>query len=149
MPITERGAESHGRPALYVGVPARVTRRSRGLGEILKSLSQVLGVRPCRSCEERAGKLDELVVIGPNRSGPPLPRPGCWFVGANCYGFVQTLKFCCSDGSEYTERWGWCFGLVFAPPCTGRAFPPGVHRAEVTRGSEIAPLLTPSAHRHQ
>jgi hypothetical protein len=47
----------------------------------------------------------------------PAPAPGCWFVGTNCYGFIQTLKFCCGDGTEYTQRWGWCIGFWRAPPC--------------------------------
>jgi len=48
---------------------------------------------------------------------PPPPAGGCYFAGTNCYGFIQTLKFCCGDGTEYTQRWGWCFGLWQAPPC--------------------------------
>jgi hypothetical protein len=62
-----------------------------------------------------------MFPLGPASAGPvaqaPSPRPGCWFAGTNCYGFVQTLKFCCGDGTEYTERYGWCLGLWFAPPC--------------------------------
>ena len=52
----------------------------------------------------------------------PAPRPGCYFAGTNCYFFVQTLKFCCGDGTEYTQQWGWCFGFWTAPPCRGPAF---------------------------
>jgi hypothetical protein len=46
----------------------------------------------------------------------------------DCYGFIQTLKFCCNDGTEYTQRSGWCIGVWFAPPCRfgprGRPDPP-------------------------
>jgi hypothetical protein len=52
----------------------------------------------------------------------PPPAPGCYFAGTNCYGFVQTLKFCCGDGREYTQQWGWCIGFWLAPPCLPRQF---------------------------
>jgi hypothetical protein len=52
-------------------------------------------------------------------SGPPAraPRPGCYFAGTSCYGAIQTCKFCCGDGTEYTEQCGWCVGVWMAPPC--------------------------------
>jgi hypothetical protein len=69
-----------------------------------------------------AGRRAGLVAAGGGgqamvRPQQPPPKPGCWFAGTSCYGFVQTLKFCCGDGTEYTQRWGWCIGLWFAPPC--------------------------------
>jgi hypothetical protein len=59
----------------------------------------------------------ELPKAGTVRPQQPPPKPGCWFAGTNCYGFVQTVKFCCGDGREYTEQWGWCIGFWQAPPC--------------------------------
>ena len=55
-------------------------------------------------------------------SGPPprQPRPGCYFAGTSCYGAIQTCKFCCSDGNEYSEQCGWCVGVWQAPPCRPR-----------------------------
>ncbi len=52
-------------------------------------------------------------------SGPPAqaPKPGCYFAGTSCYGAIQTCKFCCGDGTEYTQQCGWCVGLWQAPPC--------------------------------
>jgi hypothetical protein len=59
----------------------------------------------------------EQSMAGTVQPQQPPPAPGCWFAGTNCYGFIQTLKFCCNDGTEYTQRWGWCIGVWFAPPC--------------------------------
>lgn len=105
-------------PHLWVRVPRTVLKRELGAGEVVKRLMAFIGVPACGPCEERALALDRHLTLFPSsRSGPPAPKPGCWFAGANCYGFIQTLKFCCGDGGEYTERWGWCIGYFRAPPC--------------------------------
>jgi hypothetical protein len=89
-----------------------------GLGRVLRGLTTSLGIPACPACERRSAALDRLVEFAPfGRDSPPAPRPGCWFAGTNCYGFIQTLKFCCGDGQEYTVQWGWCIGVWFAPPC--------------------------------
>jgi hypothetical protein len=59
----------------------------------------------------------ELLKAGTVQPQQPPPKPGCWLAGTNCYGFIQTLKFCCNAGEEYTEQWGWCIGFWQAPPC--------------------------------
>jgi hypothetical protein len=105
---------------LRVPVPTQRTGNASGLGEVLKRLTTAFGVRPCAGCARRAEALNHRVIFSPaalKAEGPPLPKSGCWFAGTNCYGFVQTLKFCCNDGAEYTERYGWCIGVWFAPPC--------------------------------
>jgi hypothetical protein len=99
-----------------IRLPILLISNEIGLGETIKRLTSRLGVRACRPCERRAMALDRLLVLRSRRAMPP-PKSGCWFAGTNCYGFIQTLKFCCNDGTEYTERWGWCIGLWFAPPC--------------------------------
>jgi hypothetical protein len=113
-----------GRSAVMrVRVPGFVTNEEVGLGDVIKRLTRAVGVRPCGGCQRRAATLNRRVVLfsGGSRptaaAGMPAPKPGCWFAGTSCYGFVQTLKFCCGNGAEYTERWGWCIGLWFAPPC--------------------------------
>jgi hypothetical protein len=94
-----------------------------GLGEPVARLASAVGIRPCDGCVRPAAALnDRMVFISGHRSrscaaGPPAPKPGCWFTGTNCYGFIQTLKFCCGDGTDYTVRWGWCIGFWTAPPC--------------------------------
>jgi hypothetical protein len=99
-----------------VRVPGRLVDGELGAGSLLKRLSTRVGIPPCAGCEDRAKTLDDrLVLVG--SGGPPPPKPGCWFAGTSCYGFIQSLKFCCGDGTEYTERWGWCIGVWFAPPC--------------------------------
>jgi hypothetical protein len=101
---------------LRVTVPGRLIAGEVGAGSLLKRLSARFGVAPCVGCQERADALDGRVVLV-GAAGPPAPKPGCWFAGTSCYGFIQTLKFCCGDGTEYTERYGWCIGVWFAPPC--------------------------------
>ena len=110
-----------------VRLPGLRAGRLIGLGDVIGRLTSALGVRPCGGCAGRAAALNSrLVFMGrePMRmlssASPPAPKPGCWFAGTSCYGFVQTLKFCCGDGTEYTQRWGWCIGLWFAPPCRPR-----------------------------
>ncbi|GAA3346989.1 hypothetical protein GCM10020358_60070 [Amorphoplanes nipponensis] len=87
-----------------------------GLGEVLEKVFARWGFRPCGGCERRARALDRMVTFRA-RSDMPAPRSGCWFAGTTCYGFIQVLKFCCNDGTEYTQRWGWCIGAWAAPPC--------------------------------
>jgi hypothetical protein len=110
------------RQAIRVRVPRRLLTRDIGLGTLLRRLATTLRISPCLGCVERAEALDRRIVIT-GSSGPPPPKPGCWFAGTNCYGFIQTLKFCCRDGTEYTERYGWCIGFWREPPCT--PFRPG------------------------
>jgi hypothetical protein len=101
---------------LRVRVPRRLVVGEVGAGSLLKRLISSVGVAPCGGCQDRAAALDNRLVLT-GSGGPPAPKPGCWFAGTSCYGFVQTLKFCCGDGTEYTERYGWCVGVWFAPPC--------------------------------
>jgi hypothetical protein len=101
---------------LRLHVPGRLISGEVGAGSTLKSVSMSLGIVPCGGCHRRAEVLDRRVVLV-GAAGPPAPKPGCWFAGTSCYGFIQTLKFCCGDGTEYTERYGWCIGVWFAPPC--------------------------------
>jgi len=104
--------------AFRIRIPVRWIREEKGLGSLIGFLTSRLGISTCGGCQRRSDYLDRKIrLIG--TAGPPAPKPGCWFVGTNCYGFIQTLKFCCSDGSEYTERYGWCIGGWRAPPCVG------------------------------
>jgi hypothetical protein len=90
--------------------------REVSLGGLLKKVFARFGVRACGGCERRAQALDRMVTFRA-RSEMPSPKSGCWFAGTKCFGFIQVLKFCCNDGTEYTERWGWCIGAWTAPPC--------------------------------
>jgi hypothetical protein len=48
---------------------------------------------------------------------PPPPKPGCWFNGTACYGFVQFCHYCCENAPSYIEQCGSCVGYYEAPPC--------------------------------
>jgi hypothetical protein len=114
--LTSPGRTSPGRRRpLRVRLPWLVAE-DIGAGSLLRRLTTSFGVPPCGRCDDRAEALDQRVVLVAS-AGPPVPKPGCWFAGTSCYGFIQTLKFCCGDGTEYTERYGWCIGVWFAPPC--------------------------------
>lgn len=121
---TAAGTVSTGTPAsstfrsqgYRIRLPRFLLREDVGLGTAVRRLTTKIGIRACDACQQRAMALDSRVVLTARAAGP-VPKPGCWFAGTSCYGFVQTLKFCCGDGTEYTERWGWCVGIWFAPPC--------------------------------
>ena len=102
--------------AWRVRVPRLIAKEEQGLGEFLKRLTSAVGIHFCGGCQRRAEILNSRVVLF-SSSSPPPPLPGCWYAGSTCTGFIQTLKYCCGDWKEYTERWGWCIGLWFAPPC--------------------------------
>ena len=130
LPIatTPRMEGTKGGHVRVVRLPFLVRNRSYALGDLIRRMTSALGLHPCGGCQRRAASLNARVVLvgrGPT-SGffvggtRPAPRPGCWFAGTSCYVFIQTLKFCCGDGTEYTERWGWCIGWWGAPPCRPR-----------------------------
>jgi hypothetical protein len=99
-----------------VSIPSRLIKGEIGAGTLVRKLTTRLRLPTCAGCQDRADALNRgIVFVGAGKS--PAPKPGCWFAGTSCYGFIQTLKFCCGDGTEYTERYGWCIGFWFAPPC--------------------------------
>lgn len=59
--------------AIQSYVPAKKTRQLRvplplakgiGLGDLIKRLTTALGIKPCSGCEQRAEKLNQMVVLG-------------------------------------------------------------------------------------
>lgn len=50
--------------------------------------------------------------------GPPKPpASACWLGSTQCRVGIQTCKYCCGDGTEYTEQCGWCVGWWDYAPC--------------------------------
>jgi hypothetical protein len=98
-----------------VSIPNRLIKGEIGAGTLVRRCTTRLGLRTCAGCQDRADALNSrLVFVG--AGNPPAPKPGCWFAGTSCYGFIQPLKFCSGYGTEYTERYGWCIGFWLAPP---------------------------------
>ena len=62
--------------ALQSYAPVKKTRQLRvplplkqaiGLGDLIKRLTTALGIKPCSGCEQRAEKLNQMVVLGGNQ----------------------------------------------------------------------------------
>jgi len=57
-----------------------------------------------------------------NTNPPPPTHPRCIFVGTECYLFYQNCKYCCGNGTSYTQHCGWCWGWWRAPDCSTFGF---------------------------
>jgi len=51
-----------------VRFPGFIKDEDIGLGEVVKRATWMAGIRPCRSCAERARRLDNWVVFSKKRS---------------------------------------------------------------------------------
>jgi hypothetical protein len=49
-----------------VRLPRFVVRESIGAGEVVKRMTEALGVRPCNSCAERAVTLNRWLNVAPS-----------------------------------------------------------------------------------
>lgn len=65
--------ENRGRAKVSVWVPGMRSRRTIGLGSVLKSMTTALGVRPCQGCIDRASGMDRLLEF---RGRGPCCRDG-------------------------------------------------------------------------
>jgi len=50
-------------PARRVRIPGFTAGTEVGLGEVIKRATTVIGMRPCRSCSERAARLDRWMTF--------------------------------------------------------------------------------------
>jgi hypothetical protein len=53
--------------ALHIPLPAFVTKKEIGLGNLIGRATSAIGIKPCGSCKKRAAALDKKVVFGPAR----------------------------------------------------------------------------------
>lgn len=61
--------EQHLQPRHAVRLPRFITDESVGLGQVVKRVTGSLGFRACRSCEERAARLDQWLRFSPCERG--------------------------------------------------------------------------------
>jgi len=50
-----------------VQVPAFVTKREVGLGDVIKRVARAVGIKPCAGCQRRAAALNRYVVFTGHR----------------------------------------------------------------------------------
>jgi hypothetical protein len=55
--VDERKAPRH------VRLPGFVLDEEIGLGDVIKRVTYAVGIRPCGSCEQRAGRLNQWMVF--------------------------------------------------------------------------------------
>ncbi|QBS43373.1 hypothetical protein [Nocardia sp. CS682] len=64
-PDTEQPPEP---PARRVRLPGFVVSEETGLGDVIKHVTNRLGVKPCGGCNRRAAALNRRIVFSPRRT---------------------------------------------------------------------------------
>jgi hypothetical protein len=59
-PSTDRSNAKHS-----LRLPKFITKESVGAGQVVKRITGLVGVTPCKPCEERADRLDQWLRIEP------------------------------------------------------------------------------------
>lgn len=67
--MSESNGKSHeskrsGRP---VRLPGFIAEEDVGLGDVVKRVTYAVGIKPCMGCEQRAARLNRLVVFSGRR----------------------------------------------------------------------------------
>ncbi len=68
MTTKEVNGQDSERPAHHVSLPGFITDKDIGLGDVVKRMTNAVGVRPCGGCEQRAAMLNNWFVFSGRRS---------------------------------------------------------------------------------
>jgi hypothetical protein len=72
--VSTENKDTGAKPGPRVRLPGFVTDDDLGLGDVIKRMTYVVGIKPCGNCEQRAATLNRWVGFSGRRSRPRLPR---------------------------------------------------------------------------